>query len=115
MGRIYFLPSKLRAGATEAVNVNFCRKQGPRAIFEILGVDSHRCRGFAVSHHSVYEGEKRGPCVKLIWLLLLISGGAQAENIQPKDWSFVEAGMIPVQNGGRIKPLDSFAREATLL
>ncbi len=29
-------------------------------------------------------------------------------------WSFREMGLIPVQNGGRIKPLDSFAREVVL-
>ena len=32
----------------------------------------------------------------------------------PKGWSFKEAGLIPVQSGGRLKPLDSFAREAVL-
>jgi hypothetical protein len=30
------------------------------------------------------------------------------------DWSFTEAGLIPVQSGGRLKPFDSFAREAVL-
>lgn len=29
-------------------------------------------------------------------------------------WNFKEAGMIPIQNGGRIKPFDSFARETIL-
>ncbi len=29
-------------------------------------------------------------------------------------WSFREAGLIPVQSNGRIKPLDSFARDAVL-
>ncbi|MGZ3700060.1 MAG: cytochrome c biogenesis protein, partial [Bdellovibrionota bacterium] len=29
-------------------------------------------------------------------------------------WSFHDAGLIPVQHGGRIKPLDSFAREVML-
>jgi ABC-type transport system involved in cytochrome c biogenesis permease subunit len=29
-------------------------------------------------------------------------------------WSFLQAGLIPVQSGGRIKPLDSFAREVIL-
>ena len=32
----------------------------------------------------------------------------------PRGWSFKVAGLIPVQNGGRLKPLDSFAREAVL-
>lgn len=30
------------------------------------------------------------------------------------EWSFLEAGKIPIQSGGRIKPLDSFARESVL-
>jgi cytochrome c-type biogenesis protein CcsB len=30
------------------------------------------------------------------------------------DWSFREAGLIPVQSGGRMKPLDSFARDLVL-
>jgi cytochrome c-type biogenesis protein CcsB len=30
------------------------------------------------------------------------------------DWSFKEAGLIPVQSGGRLKPLDSYAREVVL-
>jgi cytochrome c-type biogenesis protein CcsB len=30
------------------------------------------------------------------------------------DWSFKDAGLIPVQSGGRLKPFDSFAREAVL-
>lgn len=30
------------------------------------------------------------------------------------DWSFRDARLIPVQGGGRVKPLDSFAREAVL-
>ncbi len=32
----------------------------------------------------------------------------------PKGWSFFEARLIPIQNGGRVKPLDSFARESVL-
>ncbi|MBC7692079.1 MAG: cytochrome c biogenesis protein CcsA [Methylotenera sp.] len=31
-----------------------------------------------------------------------------------KDWSFRDAGLIPVQSNGRIKPLDTFAREIVL-
>jgi cytochrome c-type biogenesis protein CcsB len=31
-----------------------------------------------------------------------------------KGWDFTEAGLIPVQSGGRVKPLDSFARESVL-
>jgi len=30
------------------------------------------------------------------------------------DWSFKEASMIPVQSGGRVKPLDTLARESVL-
>lgn len=30
---------------------------------------------------------------------------------EPRSWGFRDAGMIPVQNGGRIKPLDTYARE----
>jgi cytochrome c-type biogenesis protein CcsB len=33
---------------------------------------------------------------------------------EPRGWDFSEAGLIPVQNGGRIKPLDSFARDIVL-
>lgn len=32
-----------------------------------------------------------------------------------KNWSFKEAGMIPLQSSGRIKPLDTYARENILL
>jgi cytochrome c-type biogenesis protein CcsB len=35
-------------------------------------------------------------------------------NPHGSDWSFSEAGLIPVQSGGRLKPFDSFAREAVL-
>lgn len=31
-----------------------------------------------------------------------------------KGWDFTEARLIPIQSGGRLKPLDSFAREAIL-
>ncbi len=31
-----------------------------------------------------------------------------------KGWSFKDAGLIPIQGGGRVKPLDSFARESVL-
>lgn len=33
---------------------------------------------------------------------------------QNSNWNFVEAGLIPLQAGGRMKPFDTFAREATL-
>ena len=33
---------------------------------------------------------------------------------QPRGWTFRQAGLIPMQNGGRLKPLDSSAREAVL-
>ena len=45
---------------------------------------------------------------------------AEAETVPPsleasqRHWSFVDAGLIPVQSGGRIKPLDSLARETVL-
>src|SRR5688500_17040645 len=31
-----------------------------------------------------------------------------------KGWSFRDAGLIPIQSGGRLKPLDSYAREIVL-
>ncbi len=34
--------------------------------------------------------------------------------VQHSDWSFTPIGLAPVQNGGRIKPLDSLAREVIL-
>lgn len=43
-----------------------------------------------------------------------VDGIHQADEVHKKDWSFVNFGQIPVQNGGRIKPLDTFAREAAL-
>ena len=36
------------------------------------------------------------------------------ELVQHLNWSFVKLGLVPVQSGGRIKPLDSFAREVVL-
>ena len=52
--------------------------------------------------------------------LLLLSLSAFAEDkphalVAPHaGWSFTEAGLIPIQSGGRVKPLDSFAREIIL-
>jgi len=39
-----------------------------------------------------------------------------APEVAPRsgEWSFKEAGLIPVQSGGRLKPLDSYAREVIL-
>lgn len=39
---------------------------------------------------------------------------SQTAGQTPKSWSFVTLGLTPVQSGGRIKPLDSFAREIVL-
>jgi cytochrome c-type biogenesis protein CcsB len=39
---------------------------------------------------------------------------APAEPVSPRNWNFKQAGLIPVQSGGRLKPLDSFAREMVL-
>src|SRR5438045_2364164 len=51
----------------------------------------------------------------LTLFLLLISTLALGGELEPrKGWSFREAGLIPVQSGGRIKPLDSFARDIVL-
>ncbi len=36
------------------------------------------------------------------------------QEIKPHSWSFVTIGLTPVQSGGRVKPLDSFAREVVL-
>src|SRR4051812_3941664 len=46
-------------------------------------------------------------------------GSAAPETAAPtppahSQWSFREVGLVPVQGGGRIKPLDSFAREVVL-
>src|SRR5687768_4191398 len=59
---------------------------------------------------------------KLIGFLFIVLGAlpAVAEEKAPgpnsprTGWSFTDAGLIPVQTGGRIKPLDSVAREAIL-
>lgn len=34
--------------------------------------------------------------------------------VRPKSWSFVTLGQVPVQSGGRVKPLDTYAREVVL-
>lgn len=54
----------------------------------------------------------------ILGLLLLLAanfgyadGGAR---VPRSGWSFKEAGLIPVQSGGRIKPFDSYAREVVL-
>jgi len=46
--------------------------------------------------------------------LLTVSNAFSAPAVKHADWSFTSAGLIPMQNGGRIKPLDSFAREVVL-
>lgn len=44
-----------------------------------------------------------------------VAGADELPRPQPHTgWSFKEAGMIPVQSGGRLKPLDSLAREMVL-
>ncbi len=35
-------------------------------------------------------------------------------SLAPKRWSFFDFGLTPTQSGGRVKPLDSFARETVL-
>lgn len=55
--------------------------------------------------------------LSLILLFSLASAGARAESPAPQrhpDWKFTDARLIPVQSGGRVKPLDSFARETVL-
>lgn len=46
---------------------------------------------------------------------LLFAGQALADTAKPGEarpgWSFREAGLIPIQSGGRIKPFDTYARE----
>jgi cytochrome c-type biogenesis protein CcsB len=42
------------------------------------------------------------------------SENAPEVNPHSSEWSFTDAGLIPVQSGGRLKPFDSFAREAVL-
>jgi len=55
---------------------------------------------------------------KLALGLLLISAvsvsAAEPAPVAHPNWSFKEAGLIPVQSGGRVKPLDSLAREMIL-
>ncbi len=51
----------------------------------------------------------------LSFMLRLFGAWADSgSQIAPKRWSFVTLGLTPVQSGGRIKPLDSFAREVVL-
>ena len=67
----------------------------------------------------------KSSCAVLGFLILFASQLATAAATVPaagtppmdatqRKWSFVEAGLIPVQSGGRIKPLDSVARETIL-
>jgi cytochrome c-type biogenesis protein CcsB len=57
---------------------------------------------------------------KLFWIsVLLIAGlteisGAAVAPAPHKTWSFSDLSRIPIQNGGRVKPLDTFAREVVL-
>lgn len=58
----------------------------------------------------------------LFWLFCAIAFArtevAAAEEMtqapQHSEWSFTTVGLIPIQNGGRVKPFDSFAREAVM-
>ncbi len=46
------------------------------------------------------------------------AGGARAEtrpSLEPRRWPMTEARKIAIQNGGRVKPLEVFARESVLL
>lgn len=43
-----------------------------------------------------------------------LSGVAHADPLRHGDWSFYSLGLTPVQSGGRIKPLETFAREIVL-
>lgn len=53
-----------------------------------------------------------------VWLLFQNSSvsfsAAADELLTHPNWSFVSVGLVPVQSGGRIKPLDTFAREIVL-
>ena len=50
----------------------------------------------------------------LIGLGSLSFAAAADDVVSHKDWSYRELGLTPIQSGGRIKPLDSFARETVL-
>jgi cytochrome c-type biogenesis protein CcsB len=50
----------------------------------------------------------------LFWSLFSWAAPEKSNEVAKKDWSFVNFGQIPVQNGGRVKPLDTFARESAL-
>jgi cytochrome c-type biogenesis protein CcsB len=43
-----------------------------------------------------------------------VSATSPSIKIAHPDWSYVSLGLIPIQSGGRVKPLDSFAREVVL-
>ena len=57
---------------------------------------------------------------RVLLVLFFVTGVSSAQNSHAtpdgvqRHWSFVTFGRIPVQSGGRIKPLDSFAREIVL-
>lgn len=70
---------------------------------------------------SVRESIGRKFSLAFIWASLVLVQTVQAVPAQKevpvaphKSWSFYQVGLTPVQNGGRIKPLDSFAREVVL-
>lgn len=53
--------------------------------------------------------------VSVLFFSQAVSFAEETKNIPtPKKWSFESAGLIPVQSGGRVKPLDSVAREFVL-
>lgn len=58
--------------------------------------------------------------IAVSWIAtLLLSFAASGSEVTPgqprKGWSFEDAAHIPIQSGGRLKPLDSYARETILL
>ena len=61
---------------------------------------------------------KRSLFLSKVVALLVFQANASAampsSNEPHPNWSFREVGLIPIQSGGRIKPLDSFARELVL-
>jgi cytochrome c-type biogenesis protein CcsB len=52
----------------------------------------------------------------ILGLGLSLSSALLADDVKitPRHWSFLNIGLVPIQSGGRAKPLDTFARDVSL-
>jgi len=89
----------------------------------VLGSIALSAMKYVKRRSSMSKNTHKEPAAVVALLLAVSLGGllglpATARAGGPDDkhpaWSFKDAGLIPVQSGGRIKPMDSFARELVL-